>query len=135
MEPERARSLFSSANHAYLATVGAEGAPHVVPFTFFSTDETIYWTVDRKPKSGAPLQRLINIGHEPRVSALADAYSPDWSALWWVRADGIAAEVTGAEATAAIDLLSQKYPQYRDARPEGPVVAIAVERWVGWSAG
>lgn len=135
MEQERARTLFSSADHAYLTTVGVDGAPHVVPFTFFATDETIYWAVDRKPKSGAPLQRLINISHEPRVSALADAYSPDWSALWWVRADGTAGEVTGSEAVAAIDLLAQKYPQYREARPQGPVVAISVDSWVGWSAG
>jgi hypothetical protein len=30
--------------------------------------------------------------------------------------------------------LAARYPQYRENPPRGPVVAIDVERWSGWSA-
>ena len=39
-----------------------------------------------------------------------------------------------AEAPDAIDALAQKYPQYAERRPEGPVVVIAVQRISGWEA-
>jgi hypothetical protein len=32
-----------------------------------------------------------------------------------------------------IALLCERYPQYRDSPPEGPVIAVAVERWTGWA--
>jgi len=51
-----------------------------------------------------------------------------------VRADGTARVVTdAANARRATDLLVAKYAQYRTARPEGPVVAIHIDRIIGWS--
>jgi hypothetical protein len=38
------------------------------------------------------------------------------------------------EAGRALDLLAAKYPQYREQRPEGPVVRLVVRQWSGWSA-
>jgi hypothetical protein len=35
----------------------------------------------------------------------------------------------------ALDALAERYPQYREQRPSGPVLAIDVQRWSGWSAG
>jgi hypothetical protein len=56
--------------------------------------------------------------------------------LWWVRADGTARviEPDEPEAARARELLATRYEQYRDAPPPGPVIAVAVERWSGWSA-
>ena len=34
----------------------------------------------------------------------------------------------------ALQLLAERYVQYRATRPAGPVVAISVERITGWSA-
>jgi hypothetical protein len=53
-----------------------------------------------------------------------------------VRADGSARVLDadgGAEARTAIELLTERYAQYREVAPRGPVVAIDVERWSGWS--
>jgi hypothetical protein len=37
-------------------------------------------------------------------------------------------------AARPIALLTARYPQYRDVALPGPVIAIRVERWVGWAA-
>jgi hypothetical protein len=34
----------------------------------------------------------------------------------------------------AVERLVARYPQYRDAPPAGPVLAVDVERWSGWRA-
>jgi PPOX class probable F420-dependent enzyme len=68
---------------------------------------------------------------------LAGHYEDDWSALWWVRADGRArllADTGAAEAARALDLLARRYAQYRERQPAGPVVALDVERISGWAA-
>ena len=121
-----------------MATVTEDGRPHLVPVTFAAEGNNIYTAVDAKPKSKmAPgrLQRLRNIRADPRVAVLADHYSSDWTSLWWVRADGRAAILDDPQQMAApIALLTARYPQYRDLRPPGPVIAIRVERWTGWAA-
>ncbi len=43
--------------------------------------------------------------------------------------DGVAEVIDSEEA---IDALAEKYEQYRQARPAGPVIAIAPERWRSW---
>jgi len=120
---------------ARLATVGAEGRPHVVPITFAVDGDTVYFAVDAKPKRTSDLKRLRNIAANPAVSVLVDHYEQDWDRLWWVRGDGTARVVEDRVRTErALDLLVRKYAQYRDARPPGPVVAITIERMTGWAA-
>jgi PPOX class probable F420-dependent enzyme len=131
MEPSPA-ARFATARVARLATVDPTGAPHLVPVVFALAGDVIYSAVDAKPKRHAALRRLANIAHEPRVAVLADHYAEDWSELWWVRADGVAAVLPAApEALAA---LVARYPQYRAAPPPGPFVRIEVHRWSAWSA-
>lgn len=125
---------FAAARIARLATVDARGRPHLVPIVFALARETIYSVVDAKPKRSTELRRLQNVRSNPCVSVLVDHYEDaDWSALWWVRADGAARvlELDDAEAHRAVGLLAERYPQQR---PAGPVLAIDVERWSGWSA-
>jgi PPOX class probable F420-dependent enzyme len=131
---EQSRRRFAAARVARLATVDANGQPHLVPIVFALADETIYSVVDAKPKRTTELRRLRNVSANPRVSVLVDHYDDtDWDALWWVRADGIA-RVLGldeSEAASAVELLARRYPQQR---PQGPVLAVDVERWSGWAA-
>lgn len=129
------RKRLGQARVAHLATVGPGGRPHLVPITFALEGDRIFFAVDAKPKRTAHLQRLRNIAANPSVSVLADHYDDDWGSLWWVRADGRAAVLgAGAETDLAIHLLSDRYPQYRQARPPGPVVAISIDRIIGWEA-
>lgn len=67
------------------------------------------------------------------VARLVDHYAPDWSALWWARADGRATIHEGDDRLRAIDLLQRKYEQYAERPPAGPMVAIHVTAWSGWS--
>jgi PPOX class probable F420-dependent enzyme len=135
MDRETMRALVSPARVGRLATVRSDGHPHVVPICFVITDDVIYTAIDEKPKRHRHLQRIGNITATGTASLLIDEYSDDWSRLWWVRLDGRARLVDdAAEAERAIRSLSDKYPQYRDQPPPGPVLAVEVERWVGWSA-
>jgi PPOX class probable F420-dependent enzyme len=122
---------FATARVARLATVGRDGAPHLVPIVCALVGDVIYSAVDAKSKRHTRLQRLANIANEPRVSVLVDRYDDDWTALWWVRADGTARALP--TSAAALDALTDKYPQYRTA-PPGPFIAIEVSRWSSWSA-
>jgi PPOX class probable F420-dependent enzyme len=129
-----ARCRFAAARVARLATVDAHGHPHLVPIVFALAGHTIYSVVDAKPKRTTELRRLRNVRSNPHVSVLVDHYDDaDWSALWWVRADGTARvlELSEPEARDAVRLLAERYPQQR---ATGPVLATDVERWSGWSA-
>ena len=132
---DEARRRLGTARVARLATVSADGLPHVVPVTFALHADVIYTAVDAKPKTTRDLRRLRNIRASPGVAVLADHYDEDWTALWWVRADGEAAVLDDpAELAAPVDLLVGRYQQYAQSRPDGPVIAIRVTRWAGWTA-
>lgn len=125
----------ASARVARLGTVGIDGQPHLVPISFAIEDRRLFFAVDAKPKRTTELKRLRNIGAHPQVAVLVDHYEDDWTRLWWVRADGSGRVLeVGAESDHAIDLLVQRYAQYRRHRPAGPAVAVSIEHLSGWSA-
>ena len=117
---------------ARLATVAADGRPHVVPICFALDGDTLYTAVDAKPKSTRALRRLDNIESDPRVEIVIDHYDEDWSKLWWVRLSG-RARVIDHDAR-GLELLQAKYPQYRDDPPAGPFVVVEIEGRTGWQA-
>lgn len=124
---------FADAAVARLATVGPTGAPHLVPVVFAVDGDVIYTAVDGKPKTTQRLRRLTNIAANPAVSVLVDHYDDDWSQLWWVRADGVAAvHDDDAAADRGRALLRAKYPQYQTVSLDGPVIVIAVRHWANW---
>jgi PPOX class probable F420-dependent enzyme len=134
----RARARLAGARVARFATVRPDGSPSLVPVTFALEGDVAYHAVDHKPKATRRLARLRHLAAEPRAALLADAYDDaDWSALWWVRADGrarVLEDVAAPEAARALDLLAGRYAHYREHRPAGPVVALDVERLTGWEA-
>jgi PPOX class probable F420-dependent enzyme len=156
MRDEEARQRFAAARVARLATADADGRPHVVPMVFalaggtdagaeagemrssdrVCSSDRVYSAVDAKLKRSTALRRLANIAVNPRVAVLVDHYEDDWHALWWVRADGMGRilDAEEPEGRDAIARLVARYPQYRVQPPCGPVVAIDIDRWSGWSA-
>jgi PPOX class probable F420-dependent enzyme len=137
MTADEARRLFAAARVARLATADQAGRPHIVPIVFAVAGELVFSAVDAKRKRTTALRRLENVRSNPRVALLADHYDDsDWSALWWVRADGVGRVLEGddPEARRAIALLAERYAQYRATPPRGPVLAVAVDRWSGWRA-
>ncbi len=117
---------------ARLATVGADGRPHVVPICFVLDGDTLYTAVDEKPKATRRLRRLANIEANPQVEVVVDHWDEDWSRLWWVRLAG-RAEIVDHDAR-ALELLQAKYPQYRADPPSGPFVVVTVESRREWHA-
>jgi PPOX class probable F420-dependent enzyme len=111
----------------------ATTALRIVPITFAVSGGEVFHAVDHKPKATRALARLEDLRRDPRASLLVDHYDEDWTALWWVRADG-RARILEDGFDEVLDLLAAKYPQYAERRPEGPVIALDVERLVSWSA-
>jgi PPOX class probable F420-dependent enzyme len=134
MDTTEMRRRVEAARVARLATSDADGRPHIVPISFALDGDSLYFAVDAKPKRTADLKRLRNIAANPAVAILVDHYEDDWKQLWWVRLDGKARVVSEpTEIQRALDLLVQRYAQYRATRPSGPVVAVSIEGMTGWS--
>lgn len=126
----------AAARVAYLATVRADGRPHVVPIVFaVGDDRTLHAIADPKPKRGLDLLRHRNIVANPAVSVLVEHYDEDWEHLWWVRADGIASVLeAGTVRDITIRLLKAKYPQYATwPTPFGAATVMKVERLTSWT--
>ena len=138
MNEGRARELLGAARVARFGTIAPDGRPRLVPVCFALAGDVLYHAVDHKPKATRNLARLADLAADPRATVLADHYEDgDWSALWWVRADGsgrVLEDAGAPEAARALDLLAARYAQYRERRPGGPVVALDIERIAGWSA-
>ena len=136
LDPNEAWNRLIAARVAHLATVRADGRPHVVPIVFAAYDDrTIYSIADPKPKSGLDLLRHRNIEANPAVSLLVDLYDESWERLWWVRADGTGRVVEdGPERATTIRLLKAKYPQYEAwTTPFGAATVITVDRLTSWT--
>jgi PPOX class probable F420-dependent enzyme len=132
--PDDPSSAFG-ARTGHLATVRPDGRPHIVVVTFAIARDAIVTAIDHKPKRSSRLQRLVNIEADPHVSFLVDHYEEDWGRLWWVRVDGEATiHRSGEIREGALTALVEKYAQYRERRPEGPVIAITRETVTSWAS-
>ncbi|MFF4257825.1 TIGR03668 family PPOX class F420-dependent oxidoreductase [Streptomyces sp. NPDC001663] len=128
------RDRFAQARVLRLGTADASGRPHLVPATFAVHEDTVVIAVDHKPKRDTNLKRLRNIEQNSSVALLVDHFDDNWDELWWVRADGDARVIENALAGQLVDALVDKYEQYQEQRPAGPVIEIHVKRWSGWAA-
>jgi PPOX class probable F420-dependent enzyme len=121
---------------AHLGTADLRAVPHVVPVCFALSQDTLYITIDEKPKRrpGAALKRIRNIAENPAVAVVVDRYEEDWARLGWVMLRGHAEILAaGTEHHAAQALLRSRYPQLEAMRiAQQPVIAMRVERTTGW---
>jgi PPOX class probable F420-dependent enzyme len=133
VELEEMRRRVSDARVGRIATVTSEGRPHVVPFVFALDGDTLYSSVDAKPKRSPQLKRIRNIRANPAVEVVVDDYREPWPGLWWVRLQGRGEVLEdGPERERGLALLVEKYPDYSDSPPQDAVVAVRIERWQGW---
>lgn len=136
MLSERQQHFLDTRRVAHLATADANGAPHVVPVCFAIRGDTLYMTIDEKPKrkTDRPLKRLRNIAENPAVAIVADRYDEDWTRLGWIMLHGRAEILLeGAEHARAQALLRIRYPQLNDMKIEAlAVLAVRLERVSSW---
>jgi len=136
MLSERQQHFLDARRVAHLATADANGVPHVVPVCFAIVGDTLYMTIDEKPKrkTDRPLKRLRNIAENRAVAIVADRYDEDWTRLGWIMLHG-SAEILlgGAEHARAQALLRIRYPQLNEMKIEGlAVIAVRLERVSSW---
>jgi PPOX class probable F420-dependent enzyme len=135
MDEARMRQLVATARVGRLATLAPGRRLHLVPICFALDGDVLYSAVDEKPKRSRRLQRMENVRAHPEVAVLVDHYEEDWSRLWWVRLRGRGRVVEdGPGLEPAFRLLAEKYEQYQERPPPGPVLAIVIDEWRGWSA-
>jgi PPOX class probable F420-dependent enzyme len=135
LPPDEARRRLAAARIARLATVRADGRPHIVPIVYAFDGETVRTIADPKPKRGLDLLRHRNIAANPAVSLLVDEYEKSWQSIWWVRADGEARVVEdGPERDETIHQLRDRYPQYAEwTEPFGAATIIRVTKITSWT--
>jgi PPOX class probable F420-dependent enzyme len=130
------RRFLTSLRVAHLATADTEAVPHVVPVCFVVRADSLYITIDAKPKRrpAHELKRIRNIIGNPRVAIVADRYDEDWTRLGWVMVQGRAEILLdGWEHDEAQALLRSRYAQLTGMRiAEQPVIAVRIERATSW---
>ena len=113
---------------ARLATVDAEGHPHIVPVCYAFDGLHFYIPLDEKPKrvDESKLRRVRNIEARHEASLLIDQYDDDWSRLGYVLAHGHAGLLQPGDPlhTQALLLLRERYVQYRTMELERHMVIV-----------
>src|ERR1700684_3548100 len=132
---EPIRAFCERCRVARLATADAKGVPHLVPVCYAIAGDSLYITVDEKPKrTEIPLKRLRNISQNPEIAVTMDRWDEDWRRLAWVMLHGRGEILAaGAEHDKAQERLRERYPQYRsmDLAPL-PVIAMRIARASAW---
>jgi PPOX class probable F420-dependent enzyme len=132
---QRQRDFLDRGRVGHLATADAGGAPHVIPVCYAVAENTLYITIDEKPKrQDRPLKRLRNILENPQTAFVVDRWDEDWTRLGWVMLRGRAEILReGQEHQDAQDLLRARYPQLAAMQIAAyPVIAVRVERTRSW---
>jgi PPOX class probable F420-dependent enzyme len=133
--PDAAREFCERSRVGHLATADGRGVPHLVPVCYAVLGDSLYISIDEKPKRvDMPLKRLRNIGENPKVAVTVDRWDENWSRLAWVMLRGRAEILTaGEEHDRAQARLRERYPQYRtmDLAPL-PVIALRIARVTAW---
>lgn len=135
MLSETQRRFVETRRVGHLATADAAGAPFLVPVCFGLLGDTLYITIDEKPKRrDVPLKRVRNIRENPNAAFIVDRYDEDWTRLGWVMLRGRADILhDGDEHDRAQALLREKYPQYRTMNlTDLPVIALRVAHVASW---
>jgi PPOX class probable F420-dependent enzyme len=135
MLTDQQRRFLAAQRVARLATADVAGRPHVVPICYAVVEDTVYFTIDEKPKKRpAELKRLANLRCNPFAALVVDRYDEDWSRLGWVMVQGRAEVLaSGSEHDLAQTRLRARYPQLATMRIEGlPVVAVRVDHVASW---
>jgi PPOX class probable F420-dependent enzyme len=129
------RELLERARVGHLGLVDDRERPRVLPITFAVAAGSIWSAIDDKPKrAGTEPARLRYLRRRPQAAITVDLYHDEWSRLAWVQVLGTVAILERAAARRGLDALSEKYAQYRERPPPGPVLRLGPTRTISWRA-
>jgi PPOX class probable F420-dependent enzyme len=108
----------------------------VLPVTFAVLGDAVWTAVDDKPKRrpGDELARVRWLRARPQSTIAVDRYDDDWSKLAWVQLVGTTDVLDASDHDDALDALAERYPQYRERRPRGPLLRLTPEESRYWRA-
>jgi len=135
MLSDKQRRFVETRRVGHLATADASGMPFLTPVCFGLDGDTLYVTIDEKPKrQDRPLKRVRNILENPRTAFIVDRYDEDWTRLGYVMLRGRAEMLyDGEDHDRAQALLRVKYQQYRTMNlAELPVIALRIAYVASW---
>jgi PPOX class probable F420-dependent enzyme len=129
-----ANKLLETMRVGRLGLVDLEGAPRVLPVTFAVAEGRIWSAIDQKPKGVGEPARLRFLRRDPRAALTVDRYSDDWDQLAWVQVLGTVEILELDGGAAGLEALRDKYQQYREEAPPGPLLALEPRRYLWWRA-
>ena len=134
--PAWARSLLAEVRVAHLGLLDDHHRPRVLPVTFAVLDGAVWSAIDHKPKRrpAGDLARVRWLRARPESTLTIDRYDDDWTRLAWVQLIGTTAVVDVAGHDGVLAALAERYPQYRDRPPQGPLLRLTPQRTVCWNA-
>jgi PPOX class probable F420-dependent enzyme len=132
--PPWAEELLERGRVARLGFLDDRDRPRVLPVTYALSGGALWSAIDQKPKRSREPARLRYLRRSPHAALTVDRYDDDWSGLAWVQVLGEVEIVDAAATPEAIDALRAKYEPYRASAPPGPLIRLAPERALWWSA-
>jgi PPOX class probable F420-dependent enzyme len=115
-----------------LALLDERDHPRVLPVTFAVWEGTVWSAIDWKPKRAEEPARVRRLRRRPIAALLVDRYDEDWTRLAWVEVRGPVRVLAASEAPDALAALGNKYGQYAQRPPAGPLIRIEPERGTCW---
>ena len=132
--PEWARDLLAAERVARLGYLDSDDRPRVLPVTFAVSHGCVWSAIDEKPKRTPDPARLRYLRRRPEAALLVDLYDDDWTGLAWVQLLGRVEVVPVKSSADAMAALAEKYEQYAERTPPGPLLRLRVERALHWRA-
>lgn len=133
--PGWARTLLEEERVARLGLLDGSGGPRVLPVTYAIHEDAVWTAIDNKPKRpGGEPARVRWLQERPQAALTVDRYDEDWSQLRWVQLLGAVTILPGPPAAGPAEALRERYPQYREDPPPGPLLKLVPERALHWRA-
>lgn len=108
MTPEEAQEFLTANTVLQVATLGADGWPHVAPMWYVMDGDQVVF------RSFTKSQKIINLGRNPNLTVLVES-GDDYSQLQGVMIKGVARLVTDPEYVLSVyGGLAAKYPMIND---------------------
>jgi PPOX class probable F420-dependent enzyme len=132
--PEWAEEMLEFERVGRLAFVDEEDRPRVLPVTYAVAGGAVWSAIDDKPKRAGEPARVRYLRRRPQAALCVDRYDDDWSRLAWVQLLGRVEVLPIDEGEDGLAELAARYAPYRERRPPGPLLRLAVERALCWRA-
>jgi PPOX class probable F420-dependent enzyme len=133
--PAWALAMLEDERVARLAYLDRDDRPRVLPVVYALVDDAVWGVIDTKPKRSPVPARVPWLKRRPEVALCVDVYDDDWERLAWVQLLATVAFVELGDEPEVLEALRERYPQYEERPPPGPLLRLDLERALWWRIG